>query len=48
MRNKLKKTKFMTLSGMPYDENVYGKLGTHNFKTVNDHIYLGTILTNKN
>jgi hypothetical protein len=47
MRNKLKKTKFITLSGMPYDENEYEELGTHNFKTVNDYIYLCTILTNK-
>ena len=38
----------MIISWKPYNKNKYAKLGTYNFETVRDYIYLGTILTNKN
>jgi ribosomal protein S2 len=42
-----KKNTFVMVSRKPYKENLYVKLGTHNFETVKDYTYLGTILTNK-
>jgi hypothetical protein len=44
---KAKKNKFVMVSRMPYNENQYVKLGTHNFETVKDCTNLGTILTNE-
>jgi len=38
----------MKVSGNPYKENEYVKLGTHNFEIRKDYTYLGKILTNKN
>ena len=43
-----RKTKFMLVSRKPYNENEYLRLGTHNFERVEDCIYFGKILTNKN
>jgi hypothetical protein len=36
----------MILSGKPYKENEYVKLGTYNFEIVKDYAYLGTFPTN--
>jgi hypothetical protein len=47
IRNKLKKTKFMTVPRKPYNENECVKRGTYNFEIVKDYTYIGTILTNK-
>jgi hypothetical protein len=38
----------MIVSGKPYKENEYVKLGTYNFEIGKDYTYFGTILTNKN
>lgn len=37
----------MIVSQNPNNENLHVKLGTYNFSTVEDCIYLGTIVTNK-
>ena len=44
----LKKTKFITVSRMPYNENESVKFRKCNFEIANDYTYLGTIQTNKN
>jgi sorting nexin-29 len=43
-----KKTKFMTVSRKPYNENENVKMGTYNFEIVKDYTCLGTVLTNEN
>jgi hypothetical protein len=42
------KTKFVIVSWKPYNVNEYVKLGMYYFEIINDCLYLGTILTNKN
>jgi hypothetical protein len=48
LETNVKKTKFMAVSRMPYNENECVKLGKYNFEIENDYTYLGTIQTNKN
>jgi hypothetical protein len=43
-----KKTKFMTVSRKPYNENQNVKTGTYNFEIVKDYTHLGRVLKNKN
>jgi hypothetical protein len=48
LETNVKKTKFMTVSRMPYNENKCVKLGKYNSEIANDYTYLATIQTNKN
>jgi len=43
-----RKTKLMLVTRNPYNENKYVKLGTYNFERMEDCVYSGKILTNKN
>jgi hypothetical protein len=43
-----RKTKLMLVSRNPYNENECVKLDTYNFESLEDCIYFGKIVTNKN